>query len=77
MELLGLFDTLIGPGTTNAGSHRSVELRRFADLQTYQRWREAQEADEALSRLVNVEWLAHVERIESTLLRPLDYSRLR
>ena len=77
VELVGLFDTLIGPGTTNAGSHRSVELRRFADLETYQRWREAQETDEALRRLVSVEWLAHVERVESALLRPLDYSRIR
>ena len=30
--LAGFFDTLIGPGSMNAGSHRSVESRRFADL---------------------------------------------
>ncbi len=76
-ELIALLDTLVGPGTTNAGSHRSVELRRFEDLRAYQAWREAQENDESLRRLVNVEWLARVERVESALLRPLDYSRIR
>lgn len=64
-------------GTTNAGSHRCVELRRFTDLGSWQRWREAQEQDEALHQLVNVEWLSHVERVESALLRPPDYSRRR
>jgi hypothetical protein len=75
--LVGFFDTVIGPGTTNTGSHRSIELRRFPDLASWQRWRAAQEADQALAALVKEAWLSKVERVESVLLYPLDYSRLR
>lgn len=74
-ELVGFFDTVIGPGTTNTGSHRSVEIRRFPDMAGWQRWREVQEGE--LAPLIKTEWLATVERIDSTLLRPMDYSRLR
>jgi len=76
-KLLAFFDTVIGPGTTNTGSHRSIELRRFPDLASWQRWREAQESDENLARLVKETWLSKVERVESVLLYPLDYSRMR
>jgi hypothetical protein len=76
-RLVAFFDTLIGPGTTNAGSHRSIELRRFPDLASWQRWREAQESDAVLAKLTKETWLANVERVESVLLRPLDYSRMR
>jgi hypothetical protein len=76
-KLIALFDTVIGPGTTNAGSHRSIELRRFPDLASWQRWREVQESDPDLARLTKETWLDKVERVESVLLRPLDYSRLR
>jgi hypothetical protein len=75
--LVGFFDTVIGPGTTNTGSHRSIELRRFPDLASWQRWRMAQESDVELAKLVKETWLARVERVESVLLYPLDYSRLR
>lgn len=75
--LIAFFDTVIGPGTTNTGSHRSVELRRFPDLAAWQRWRAAQNDDLALSRLVKREWLATVTWVESALLRPMDYSRIR
>ena len=76
-ELLGLFDSLIGPGTTNGKSLRAVELRRFPDLATWQRWRERQDTDPVLADLVKSQWLSHVERVDSQLLRPLDYSRIR
>ena len=76
-ELLGLFDTVIGQGTTNGKSHRAVELRRFPDLASWQRWRERQDTDPALADLVKNQWLGHVERVDSQLLRPLDYSRIR
>jgi hypothetical protein len=76
-ELIGYFDTVIGPGTTNAGSHRSIELRRFPDLSSWQRWREVQDNDAELAHLVKEEWLSRVERVDTTLLRPLDYSRIR
>ena len=75
--LVGCFDTVIGPGSMNAGSHRSVELRRFADLATWQRWREAQDADQDLRRLLRERWAPLVERVDSVLLRPLRYSRIR
>ena len=77
VRLIGLFDTVIGPGTTNAGSHRSVELRRFDDLATWQAWREHQQSDVALKQLTAIEWPSRFERIESVLMRPLDYSRIR
>jgi len=76
-SLIAFFDTVIGPGTTNTGSHRSVELRKFPDLGSLQRWREAQDQDADLSRLIKNDWLENVERVESTLLRPMDYSRIR
>ena len=76
-RLLAFFDTVIGPGTTNTGSHRSVELRWFADLAQWQKWREAQDLDVGLARLIKTEWLTTVERVDSTLLRPMDYSRIR
>ncbi len=75
--LVGFFDTVIGPGTTNAGSHRSIELRRFPDLASWQRWREAQETDPDLARLTKEIWPSKVERVESVLLYPMDYSRIR
>ena len=73
--LIGFFDTVIGPGTTNTGSHRSVELRRFPDMAAWQRWREVLEGE--LAPLIKSDWLATVERVDSTLLRPMDYSRIR
>lgn len=76
-SLVAFFDTVIGPGTTNTGSHRSIELRRFPDMAAWQRWREAQESDPVLSRSVKREWLGAVARIDSTILRPMDYSRIR
>jgi hypothetical protein len=76
-SLVGFFDTVIGPGTTNTGSHRSVEIRGFPDLASWQRWREAQDDNAALARLMKGDWLETVERVESTLLRPMDYSRIR
>lgn len=74
-KLIGFFDTVIGPGTTNTGSHRSVEIRRFPDMSSWQRWREVQEGE--LAPLIKKDWLASVERVDSTLLRPMDYSRIR
>ena len=76
-SLIAMFDTVIGPGTTNTGSHRCVELRRFPDLQSWQQWREVQETDPGLVGLMKHEWLETVERVDSTLLRPMDYSRIR
>jgi hypothetical protein len=77
VTLAAMFDTVIGPGSMNAGSHRSIELRRFADLATWQRWREAQDSDPALRRLVREQWAQRIDRVESFLLRPLPYSRMR
>jgi len=75
--LLGFFDTVIGPGTTNMGSHRSVELRWFPDMTHWQNWREAQDLNAELAQLVKGDWLATIERVDSTVLRPMDYSRIR
>jgi hypothetical protein len=75
--LLAFFDTVIGPGTTNTGSHRSIELRWFPDLAHWQAWREALEHDADLATLIKTRWLGTLERIDSTLLRPMDYSRIR
>ncbi len=75
--LIGFFDTVIGPGTTNTGSHRSVELRHFPDMAHWQNWRDRQDRDDDLARLLKGDWLATIERVDSTLLRPMDYSRLR
>ena len=69
-RVLALFDTVIGPGTTNGGSHRSVELRRFDDLASLQRWREAQDEDPGLRRPVRGEWASRIPQTESTPLRP-------
>lgn|GEM_PF-1053575 len=76
-SLIAFFDTVIGPGTTNVGSHRSVEIRRFPDMTAWQRWREAQDQDPELVRLLKTDWLETVERVDSMLMRPMDYSRIR
>ena len=76
-SLIAFFDTVIGPGTTNTGSHRSVELRRFPDLAAWQRWRGIQNEESALSNLLKREWLKAVTRVDSALLFPMDYSRIR
>lgn len=76
-QLVAFFDTVIGPGTTNAGSHRSIELRRFPDMPSWQQWRERQDTNSGLAKLIGESWLPHVARIESVLLRPMDYSRMR
>ena len=56
---------------------RLFVMRRFPDLASWQRWREAQESDKELATLVKETWLSKVERVESVLLYPLDYSRMR
>jgi hypothetical protein len=76
-RLIGYFDTLIGDGTTNGKSMRTVELRHFPDLTSWQSWREAQDTDKDLADLIKSQWLPHIEQMHSTLLRPLDYSRIR
>ena len=76
-SLIAFFDTVIGEGTTNTGSHRSVEIRQFPDMASWQRWREAQEQDSDLAKLVKNEWLETTDRVESVLMRPMDYSRIR
>lgn len=76
-RLIGYFDTLIGDGTTNGKSMRTVELRHFPDLASWQRWREAQDTDTGLADMIKGQWLPQVEQMQSALLRPLDYSRIR
>jgi len=75
-KLIALLDTVIGPGTSNAGSHRSIELRWFASMSDWERSREKQENSPEFVEL-REEWLSKLEQIESALLRPLDYSRIR
>lgn len=76
-RLIACFDTLIGDGTTNGKSMRTVELRWFPDLASWQTWREAQDTEVNLAHLIKGQWLPQVEQIQSALLRPLDYSRIR
>jgi hypothetical protein len=77
VELIGLFDNVIGSGTTNGASHCSVEQRRFADLAIWQAWRDLQDTDPTLRELIKSRWMSSVVRVDSELLRPLDYSRIR
>ena len=76
-RVVAFFDTVIGPGTTNGRSHRSIELRHFTDMGAWQRWREAQESDPALRALTRQVWPSLIDRMDSILLKPLDYSRIR
>jgi hypothetical protein len=76
-RVVAFFDTVIGPGTTNGRSHRSIELRHFTDMGAWQRWREAQESDPALWELTRQVWPSLIDRMDSLLLKPLDYSRIR
>jgi len=46
-------------------------------MASWQRWREAQEQDAELARLVKNEWLETIDHVESVLMRPMDYSRIR
>ena len=77
VRLIGLFDTVIGDGTTNGKSMRSIELRHFASLEKWQKWREAQDNDPSLNKLIKSQWMPRVQHMDSALLRPLDYSRIR
>ena len=74
VSLIAFFDTDIGLGTTNASSDRSVELRPFPDLESWQRWRYIQNTDTQVSKLLKREWLNSVGCIDSALLYPMDYS---
>ena len=76
-RLIGLFDTIIGDGTTNGKSMQSLELRHFSDLTAWQVWREAQDNDPVLSKLIKQDWMPYVLEMHSILMRPLDYSRIR
>ena len=76
-RLIGLFDTIIGDGTTNGKSMQSVELRHFSNLTAWQVWREAQDDDPVLSKLIKQDWMPYVLEMHSILMRPLDYSRIR
>jgi len=76
-QLIGLFDTVIGDGTTNCKSMRSVALRHFSSLEQWQMWREAQDKEPSLNQLIKSQWMSHVQYMDSALLRPLDYSRIR
>ena len=76
-QLIGLFDTVIGDGTTNGKSMRSVELRHFSSLENWQMWREAQDNEPSLNQLIKSQWMSHIQHMDSALLRPLDYSRIR
>ena len=73
-SLIAFFETVFGPATTNASSHRSVELRRFPDLESWQRWRYIQNTDTQVSKLLKREWLNSVGCIDSAILYPMDYS---
>lgn len=75
-QLIGFFDTWIGPGSVN-DSLRSFELRRFPDLASWQRWHELRDTNPELRQLVKTTWLSRVRRVESMLLRPMDYSLIR
>ena len=76
-RLIGLFDTVIGPGTTNAGSHRSVEIRRYENFVDWENSRTSIESNPNLRDLLKVQWLARIVSVESLLLQPLNYSRIR
>ena len=64
-------------GTTNGKSMQSVELRNFPNFTIWQVWREAQDDDPVLSKLIKQDWMPYVLEMHSILMRPLDYSRIR
>jgi hypothetical protein len=68
---------MIGEGTTNGNYMQCAELRHFPDLTAWQTWREAQDDDSALSKLIKQDWMPYVLEMHSVLMRPLDYSRIR
>ncbi|OZI26007.1 hypothetical protein CAL26_01215 [Bordetella genomosp. 9] len=77
VRLIGLFDTYIGPGTSNGASARSIELRRFDSLDCWQQWKEGQDSDPALRELMRSKYMQKIVQVDSALMRPLDYSRIR
>jgi hypothetical protein len=74
---LSYFETLIGPGSTNGASHRSVELRRFPNATAWEEWMDIQRSDPALRKLVRLDWSKTISRIDSVLMKPMKYSRMR
>ena len=71
-SLIAIFDTVIGPGATNTSSHRIVEFR-----QSWQRWRDIQNASTQLSKPLKRASLNSVACVNSAILYPMDYSRIR
>ncbi len=75
--LLAFFDTVIGPGTTNTGSHPHVESGVSRTLPSGNAGAASRTEDSALSNLLKREWLKAVTRVDNALLFPMDYSRIR
>jgi hypothetical protein len=63
--LTGFFDTVIGPGTTNTGSHRSVSQR----FPTWRVGAAGSRNQTRTMRLVKETWLSKVKRVEAIFHR--------
>ena len=73
-DLIGLFGTIVGPGSVNGTSLRQVELIRFEDLMAWTDWRKKQKEDTEFNKISRVRWFSKIERLNSVIMEPTDFS---
>ena len=76
-DLIGLFGTIVGPGSVNGTSLRQVELIRFEDLMAWTDWRKKQKEDIEFNKISRARWFSKIERLNSVIMEPTDFSRIR
>ena len=76
-DLIGLFGTIVGRGSVNGRSLRQVELIRFEDLMAWTDWRKKQKEDIEFNKISRARWFSKIGCLNSVIMEPTDFSRIR
>ena len=77
VELIGLFGTILGSGSMNGRALRQVELIRFDDLNVWNNLRNTLKDDVEFQSESRARWLTKIDKVNSVIMEPTDFSRLR
>ena len=77
VELIGLFGTILGSGSMNGRALRQVELIRFDDLNVWNNFRNTLKDDVEFQSESRARWLTKIDKVNSVIMEPTDFSRLR
>ena len=77
VELIGLFGTILGSGSMNGRALRQVELIRFDDLNVWNNFRNTLKDDVEFQSESRARWLRKIDKVNSVIMEPTDFSRLR